>query len=146
MLKFVLDDTVSSIIDNLQLTHDFSTEVGGIIVGYFDKSVDAFRISDLTFPCADDCKGRFFFFRKQKGHQEIMDALWESSGRKKAYLGEWHTHDQETPMPSDIDIRTWIRISKNNNNFDQSFFIIVGRSNYKIWTIIDKKVVEAERI
>ena len=71
---------------------------------------------------------------------------WEQSNHIKAYLGEWHTHDQDNPSPSFVDKRSWLRISKRNNNFDQSCFIIVGHKEFRLWNIANGEIVEQKGI
>ena len=73
---------------DLQEKHSFYKESGGIIVGYYENSLGGLKISDLTFPQAEDACSRFRFIRKAAGHQDIMDELWKKSGHKKSYLGE----------------------------------------------------------
>ena len=120
---------------NLKETHSFGKESGGIIVGYYENSLRGLKISDLTFPQAEDVCSRFRFIRKAAGHQDIMDELWEKSGHKKSYLGEWHTHNQANPSPSPIDKLNWKKIAKREQNFDMLYFVIVGTSKIGFWAI-----------
>ena len=145
MRKVVLSTEIKNKIISIQEEYDFKREIGGILIGKFDAESDCQIITDISFPYPSDRKGRFRFSRKSAGHQEYMDKLWEESGRTKAYLGEWHTHDQYYPTPSIIDRNTWKRISKRDNNFEQCFFLIVGRKYYTIWSVIDNKIQEIER-
>ena len=144
--KMTIDDAVLEKIADTQSTYDFKKESGGILVGLFDAKLDAIRITDMSFPFPTDQRSRFRFSRKSEGHQEFMDDLWEKSERTKSYFGEWHTHDQDNPVPSLTDRNTWKRISKQGNNFSQCFFLIIGRKNYKIWTISDESFAEVEVI
>lgn len=144
MRKLSIDNAVLEKIADIQSTHDFKKESGGILIGLFDARLDAIRITDMSFPFPTDQRSRFRFSRKSNGHQEYMDDLWEKSERTKSYFGEWHTHDQDNPVPSLTDRNTWKRISKRDNNFTQCFFLIIGRKNYRIWTIYDESLVEVE--
>jgi len=131
---------------DFQESHSFSKESGGIIVGYYENSLRELMISDVTFPQADDVCGRYRFVRKITGHQEIMDSLWEKSGRKKSYLGEWHTHNQGDPIPSPIDKLNWKKIAKREQNFDVFFFVIVGTDKIGFWTIHDSMLKQIDKI
>ena len=118
----------------IQQSHSFQNESGGIVAGYYDSSFEGIVISDITNPQENDTCSRFKFMRRSKGHQEIMDKLWEDSGHRKSYLGEWHTHDQDSPVPSWIDTASWKKISKKPQNFEELFFVIIGRKAIGIWS------------
>ena len=144
MRKIELSAKIKNHIRNIQKEFNFKKETGGILIGKLDEASD-YLITDMSFPYPSDRQSRFRFSRKSTGHQEFMDELWEESEHTKAYLGEWHTHDQDTPAPSLTDKRTWKRISKNDNNFDQCFFLIIGRRCYTIWTVLGNNVIEVKR-
>ena len=145
MRKLILNEDVKETIQRIQSNHAFKKEIGGILVGSYDAELQCLSLTDMSFPCQGDQKSRFRFYRNKDGHQELMDRLWEESGHTKAYLGEWHTHDQDIPIPSIIDCRTWNRISKRNNNFDECYFMIVGRKEFVIWTVLNSEIIEVYR-
>jgi len=145
MRKLIIDEAIRKNIKRVQYEHNYKKEIGGILVGLYDAEMDTFQITDMSFPLKSDRKYRFRFLRKNIGHQQFMDDLWEKSGHKKAYLGEWHTHDQDTPYPSFMDLKTWERISEQNVNFDTCFFLIIGRRRFIIWTVEKDKVYEVEK-
>ena len=131
---------------DLQEKHSFCKESGGIIVGYYENSLGGLKISDLTFPQAEDVRSRFRFIRKAVGHQDIMDELWEKSGHKKSYLGEWHTHNQTNPSPSPIDKLNWKKIAKREQYFDILYFAIVGTSKIGFWAIQNSMLKQVDMI
>ena len=94
-----IEENILLEISKYQKQKQFKLESGGIIIGYYDSSESALRITDITWPQIDDIRGRYRFIRKETGHQEIMDRLWEQSGYKKSYLGEWHTHNPVSYTP-----------------------------------------------
>lgn len=125
---------------------DFRKERGGILAGYYNSSGNCLVISDITFPQDKDICSHFRFLRKSQGHQDIMDDLWEQSEHRKSYLGEWHTHNQQYPVPSHVDTCNWKKISKREHNFDELFFVIVGTDNIGVWCIKQGTVLEVDRI
>ena len=145
MRKLILEEDIQSKILEIQAIYSFKKEIGGMLAGYYDAEIKGMRLTDMSFPQPGDQKSRFRYSRKSDGHQELMDHLWEESGYTKAYLGEWHTHDEKIPVPSMIDCDTWKRISKRNNNFDECYFMIIGRAEYIIWTVSDMDVIEVYR-
>lgn len=144
MRKLIVDERIRHKIANLQIEHDFRKETGGILVGSYDPDESALRITDMSQAYPTDRCGRFHFSRNSSGHQKFMDDLWISSGKTKAYLGEWHTHNQAVPAPSLTDKNTWKRISRKRNNFDQCYFLIIGREQFVVWTVTEGTIKEVE--
>jgi integrative and conjugative element protein (TIGR02256 family) len=120
----------------------FGIESGGIIIGTLNPAANQIIATDVTEPQKKDRQSTFAFLRSEYGHQEIMNNLWESSGRIKTYLGEWHTHNQNIPKPSCIDKKNWIEISRRKQNSNWLFFTIVGKQDIGVWTISDGKIVK----
>ena len=85
-----------------------SAESGGVIIG--QRRSQHFLIQQITLPKIDDIRHRLSIQRSANGHiQEIEMAMNVSEG-KLCYLGEWHTHPQKQPIPSETDITTWENI------------------------------------
>ncbi len=145
MRELIIDEGIRKSIAKVQVEHDFRLETGGILIGLYDPERGALKITDMSYAYPSDHCGRFHFSRKSMGHQELADDLWVKSGYTKAYLGEWHTHNQPSPIPSITDRNTWKRISKQKNNYDQCYFLIIGRVEYIIWTVINGVIIEIER-
>lgn len=131
--NIIIEQSVVDLLSDFQKRHSFTKESGGIIIGYYDSLIKKIRITDITFPQIRDQQGRFRFVRFSEGHQKMMDELWKASGYKKSYLGEWHSHNQKDPIPSWVDINNWKKITKRNNNYETSIFIIVGTENIGVW-------------
>lgn len=141
-LQIALSEKVVREFMNIQESGHFYKERGGIIVGYFERSLDSLVISDITHPQSNDVGSRFRFFRKSSGHQEIMDELWEKSGHRKSYLGEWHTHNQKVPTPSFVDTENWLKISRRRNNFDDTYFVIIGTEAIGVWGVRKSDIIK----
>ena len=76
-------------------------EAGGLLIGYFRDP--HLHITDLTVPGAGDCRSRFRFARKDPAHvQMLLDRHTLSDGLLNL-LGEWHTHPEALPSPSEIE-------------------------------------------
>lgn len=142
MVVLTVSDSVEKIIQTYLTEYDFIIESGGIVVGTLDLLHNKVTATDLTEPQQKDIRKRYLFSRAEFGHQSIMDHLWEHSCHTKSYIGEWHTHDQEFPQPSNKDRKNWLKISKRSQNSNWLFFIIVGTKDYGVWTIVDEDIVE----
>lgn len=135
--KLAINDNVMRFFSDIISSHVFCKETGGIIVGEIKSIDDVIVITDVSSPYKNDKRGRCHFNRKSDGHQEFMDKLWEESGLKKMYFGEWHTHNQTEPIPSFIDISNWKKIERRNTVAPEMFFIIVGTRRIKIWNVLN---------
>ena len=141
-VKLVIDEKVCRFYGDYISTYDFAKESGGIIIGTLSLAENKVFITDVTTPYKEDKRGTNYFKRAEFGHQEEMDSLWKKSKYRKTYLGEWHTHRQDVPIPSVVDIADWMRISKKDLNYKQPFFIIAGKTKMKVWTVSRGKIIE----
>ena len=145
-VKLVLSGKISDFYSEYMKSYDFKVESGGIIVGKLYPMDNKVVVTDVTMPFKKDCRGTNYFKRSEYGHQREMDRLWEISNKKKTYLGDWHTHRQDIPVPSNIDLKDWKRIEARERNCRYAFFIIVGQEEIKVWTISDGLVREMKEV
>ena len=102
----------------------------------------AYVITDITIPGSNDKQGPFFFVRDRIDAQEQINEYWNESDGIINYLGEWHTHPQEYPIPSHVD-NALIRqvIDDGSVIWPEMLMIIVGIKN-TITLIVTEKSVE----
>lgn len=100
-------------------------ESGGILVGkIFDWVI---RLSDCSVPTKFDRRGRFNFVRSAKSAQLFVDKKFKRSKGREIYLGEWHTHPEDYPKPSVLDLSDFRKTIKDGVlNSAVLFMIIVG--------------------
>jgi integrative and conjugative element protein (TIGR02256 family) len=117
-----------------QQTSSMIPESGGMIVGRLIVGSDDVVVDEATIPTRDDQQGRFFFKRAKRAAQEIIDKLWNDSNCTVNYLGEWHTHPETIPHPSEVDLKNWKRIT-HRAQYEQDFlfFVIVGTEAIRVW-------------
>ena len=85
--------------------HISGTEAGGILLGcYKGPHVE---IVSATAPGPNDIRSRYRFDRRCGSHQRSATKAWLESKHLVTYIGEWHTHPERVPFPSDIDHREW---------------------------------------
>ncbi len=113
-----------------------ATEAGGVLLGRLVAGTDDVVIDLATDPSPKDRRGRFFFFRLRRHAQESITEAWVRSGGTSVYLGEWHTHPEDDPVPSSVDVANWQKIVRAAT-FEQSFllFLIAGRRNWIVWEL-----------
>ena len=102
-------------------------EAGGILLGY--RRGHHIHVSDLTVPTKRDVQRRFTFFRHATDHQRVATRRWTQSGETMDYVGEWHTHPEDDPSPSSVDLQHWREIASAASR--PMVFLIVGR--YSNW-------------
>jgi len=109
-------------------------EAGGVLLGRYIIDSNDIVVDDVTMPMKNDIRRRFFFLRRKRLHQKVVIKRWIESKGACNYLGEWHTHPEEIPTPSCIDIKEWkrlLRTAKFDN--DYLYFIIAGTKKMGVW-------------
>ena len=116
--------------------HRTDAEAGGMLLGRLISESRDLVIDEITEPTKLDLKGRFYFIRRRRAAQRRVNKAWLDSNGTLNYLGEWHSHPEDDPTPSQVDLENWRRIS-SQARFEQDFllFAIVGRSRIKVWEL-----------
>jgi integrative and conjugative element protein (TIGR02256 family) len=70
-----------------------------------------------------------------------VDKAYESSDQLLGYIGTWHTHPQDIPIPSGIDKIDW-KSHEQENPDRPLFFIVVGLKKISIYTLVADKTIE----
>lgn len=102
-------------------------EAGGLLLGTVHGSNIA--VVEATIPTFWDKRFRFLFERAPFGHSSIAKARWKASGGTVRYIGEWHTHPQDFPLPSRIDRTEWNALSCTRLDGRPMLAVIVGRQD-----------------
>lgn len=115
-----------------------SPESGGIITGkIYNNLIEVLNCSE---PSESDISSRYNFSRSFKTAQSFINEKFEKSNGEEIYLGEWHTHPEDIPTPSNTDVNSFIKtINKNRLNSKLHFMIIIGRVSIYIGIYLNKK-------
>ncbi|TAK28169.1 MAG: hypothetical protein EPO21_23040 [Chloroflexota bacterium] len=109
-------------------------EAGGLLLGRHIVDSTDIVVDEVTVPEPGDIRRRYGFYRARRRHQAIIDRRWRESGGTCVYLGEWHTHPEDHPTPSDVDQRDWKRKLRDDIfDGDYLYFVIVGKRSLRIW-------------
>jgi len=114
-------------------------EAGGYLIG--QQFENQLVVQVATEPGVGDTRKRFFFRRNKCRGQRIVDEIWGASGKKMIIAGEWHSHADPFPVPSEIDIKQAIR-SFDKGHFPLDFMVIVIVSKHAVvrsWVGIQTK-------
>jgi integrative and conjugative element protein (TIGR02256 family) len=125
-----------AVLDRHRQTCDGAREAGGVLLGRLIGDTGDVVVDEATEPMAEDVRRRFAFFRRKKPAQRVVDRAWLDSGGTRIYLGEWHSHQEERPTPSNQDLRNW-RAIVNGAAYEQDdlLFVIIGTRGQGVWTL-----------
>lgn len=100
-------------------------EAGGVLLGTVHGA--HVLVTEATAPSKRDRRHRYLFERMPFRHRSIALARWKASGGRVRYLGEWHTHPQDHPIPSRIDLDAWAQLACGRLDGRPALTAIVGR-------------------
>lgn len=109
---------------------DSDTEAGGVLLGHV-RCVHL-EILEVTVPTPSDRRLKYFFERLTDGHRAICERRWRDSGGLVRYVGEWHTHPEDYPTPSGLDIGEWQRLAASRRDGRPMLAAIVGRKDLRV--------------
>lgn len=110
-------------------------ESGGVLIGFYIED-NIYSITDISFPSIYDKASRYNFTRSVKNAQKVLNNFFKESNGKKIYLGEWHTHPEDYPTPSELDKKSILKqISGNVLNSKVIFMLIVGKKGFYISSV-----------
>lgn len=123
-------------------------ETGGILFGKISQNRKTIFIEKVV-----TIKGKKLFslayIRDGKKAQKVIDSLWKETRGELNYLGEWHTHPNIPPIPSQRDKNTIIELTaeKKSNYFPYTILLIMGKDKRLTVTIsTEKGVIECTLI
>ena len=120
-----LGDQVLEVLNDHVQRKDSDPESGGILLGHVRG--ENLEILEATVPTIWDKRKRYFFGRLPFGHQLFADNRWTSSNGTVRYLGEWHSHPEDLPNPSQLDSIEWKKLASNRKDARPLLALIVGR-------------------
>ncbi len=132
--RIKLSDSVIETLCQYIQVHKDSMESGGVLLGRFIKNSKDIVIDKITTPLKGDKQTRFSFKRIAPLHQQIITEEWLHSKGTCNYLGEWHSHPEDFPTPSGVDIRDWKRkLKKDVFSARYLYFLIAGIKGIEMW-------------
>ncbi len=123
--KVEISENVIDIFKRFKQRKREDPEAGGIILGQVKNKY--ILVSKATTPCFNDISSRFSFIRDCSLAQLIVDYEFYNNNGHVIYLGEWHTHPENTPSPSSQDFKMLKnQYRKNTLNENYILMFIVG--------------------
>ena len=100
-------------------------EQAGILIGS-EIGNHAYRINKASEPCGIKQKAfNIGCVRDAKKANDIIIAEFEKSNGTRIYLGEWHTHPEDYPSPSYVDINSIKSIIETGDIPAEGVFLII---------------------
>lgn len=131
----LIEKQVISVVESFKQSSIHDTEAAGVLIGEY-RGKHHIRVVDATKPSDLDKRTRFSFDRKSPHHESAVLSAWRSSGKTQTWIGEWHTHPEDHPTPSLIDIKEWKRSLPDR----PMILIIQGRKSRWLGISINSKV------
>lgn len=111
-----------AILDHFTQRGKSQPEAGGVILGKLIG--DEIQVIRLSVPTGLDKASRLNFERHKLSAQIIIDYEFYNSNGEMVYLGEWHTHPEANPTPSEPD-RKMIGQQYQNKGRKTDFLLLV---------------------
>ena len=121
--SIVLQPPVLTYVQRFRQILPFSSETGGQLFG--TVSVDVVNVESATGPYLGDERSRY---RYRSNPGAAQTAIEQHAKQGLLYLGEWHTHAEDHPNASSLDVDAMRRLIANSRlNSSALLMLIVGR-------------------
>jgi integrative and conjugative element protein (TIGR02256 family) len=121
----------SKVLKKLQVIVDKKIDIcesGGLLLGFIREN--HFDVRMITVPYKKDYTSRYSFIRNDERHLNIFQAIRLRINKNLTYIGEWHTHPEDNPRPSSIDLNEWKSIK--STRLYPLVFMILGKKDFYI--------------
>ncbi|MDC9613059.1 ThiF family adenylyltransferase [Xenorhabdus khoisanae] len=142
--RFCLPKALHQKLCNYRQQEPTSVESAGLLIGYYNQSGEVL-INTFTTPKASDQRTRTTFKLDAQAHQAEIEEAYIASDQLLGYVGTWHTHPQNIPLPSSIDKTDW-RTHEQDNSDRSLFFIVIGIKRTSVYTLEEGKIIELSNI
>jgi len=120
--RILIEDSVIANVGAFRQVEPTAAEAGGILLGF--RRDTHLHIAMATPPGPLDRRSKFHFYRAGEFHAQIALSQWAKTQETMDYVGEWHTHPEDYPQPSALDLREWRQICRRRN--EPMVFVIQG--------------------
>ena len=100
-LSISIEDDFINHLYTIGMKH-FPKEFGGFLIGKYSEDFKTVYIKETILP-QNFKPSKFSFERGVEGVKELLEKYYEAE-ESMIYIGEWHTHPDNLPIPSPTDI------------------------------------------
>lgn len=124
-----VEDALLSNIINIGVKH-YPNEFGGFLIGYYSSNQTHLNITDTILP--NKYKATPYLFERDTiGIEDILKKYYNENPQKY-YVGEWHTHPNNSLIPS-TDIKAINTITNHKEvSIKNPVMLIIGYNKTKI--------------
>jgi len=130
-----------AILEHFTQRHYGQHESGGIIMGKIIG--DEIQIMRLSVPTMLDISSRYNFERHAVSAQIVIDYEFYNSGGEMVYLGEWHTHPEPHPRPSETDMKMIHRQYRSRGRTTDFLLLVIQGTESRYVSIIENGQLSA---
>lgn len=125
-IKITFEIEVLELFEKHKQLSENSLEAGGQLFAHFNSK--EVIISKATGLRENDKRGRFFFWPNRKKENSEVKALFQKGFH---YVGDWHTHPEPVPTPSDTDLKNISECyNKSKHNLQYFIMVVVGTAPF----------------
>ena len=128
----------------MKTSHEFSPkETGGMLLGHMKGNL--FYITDDVEAGPNAVHEETFFLPDGLHQQTILEEKFFSSNGKVTYLGDWHSHPNNSAYLSLLDKGTLSKIGRDKNaQICTPIFIIIGTNPIEVkgWKFLEGEFIE----
>jgi integrative and conjugative element protein (TIGR02256 family) len=125
-----IDDALLSNLIDTGIQHH-PNEFGGFLIGYYSGNQKQLNITDTILPTKYKATP-YLFERDTVGVEEKLRVFY-SETPQKYYVGEWHSHPNNLPIPSSTDIKAINTITNHKEvSIKSPAMLIIGYDKTKI--------------
>jgi integrative and conjugative element protein (TIGR02256 family) len=135
--SIILSPEALEILDAYIQRKSSDPEGGGIILGTING--DVIQVQRLSVPTELDIRSRMSFERHRLSAQIVINHEHANTHGQVTYLGEWHTHPEDHPTPSGIDL-TMIKRQFRENRIHTDFLILLIQGHIRLYAALINKV------
>ena len=112
----------------------YPRETGGVLIGH--SSADGLVVTHATSSGPDAEQQQSTFRRDGEFTQETVNSVFDATGGRSDYLGEWHSHPWPVgPSIMDRQAMAWISRTPAYRT-PEPLLVIVQRSRWRRWRLL----------
>lgn len=130
-MRFKLSGRAFSIITSEAKASADGLETGGILLGHDYEGDDLIEVTQAGDAGPRAKRERRSFLRDLKHARRLADVAYEDDG--SVWIGEWHTHTNESPLPSPRDLSTYLQLLDDPSLEFSRFASIIVTAESEDW-------------
>lgn len=118
-------------------------ENGGYLIGRIIIDSNDYVVDHFTQKMGVDTSSPNSLHLIDPGHSEKINELWRESDGTSHLLGHWHTHYESIPEPSNIDLKSWEKMSREvseSSGLSPLLCLIIGTKKTRAFAQFKKTI------